>query len=1244
MRSTTQIRLALMALCLLTVSAARAGWRGTTAQDASITRTHAPGQVLVRFSPQAAAVIERTSAHKEVDLQKAGLSPSLNGLVGKYRIKRAVPVFRQYARSKQRIEALRKKEKAALTTAERHLLQRLNRAPKDANPADLSRIYKLEFDKAVPVEKILADLRSNPEVEFAQPNNIYECDQSPVTPNDPLFADQWGLFSIRADLAWGIQQGEDSVVVAVVDTGVQWNHPDLAANIWLNQAELNGSPGVDDDSNGFVDDIRGWDFVTVTDVYPGEDPGPPDNNPMDCYGHGTAVSGVVSAVTNNGMGVAGTTWFCKIMALRAGYKRPDGGGYLLESDIAEAMHYAADNGADVINMSFGGPDDPVMHLATGYAESAGCVLVASAGNSDTDAPHSPAAYQDIDVIAVSATDDIIDDCGGIYPDKKACFSSFGKWVDVSAPGLGIKTTDMTYGYSYWSGTSFSAPFTSAVAALVLSQFPDQNSTQVRLRVVATTDEIDSVNPTFEGLLGSGRINAYRALTEAGRPEVRVDGYAIVGDDSGYPDPGETVQMVVRLKNIWEDVRDVSAVLSTADAGITVINGNAQFGDIPSDSTAQNAVPFSFTVSEAVARGSAVEFTLALTGNGGDYSVVRRFQVKISYLWPVITRKSVESAPVLADLDLDGATDVIVASQDYKVYAINQRGDSIEGWPVQLDWEISDSPAVGDVTGDGEPEVVIDTSYISATGNLYVLDRTGRILPGWPAKVDYCRSPVLADLDKDGDLEIIVADSYLHVYQHDRTELAGWPVAPAAYARWSGPPAVGDIDNDGNLEIVLAAGQKLYIWKSDGTRFSSTYPIRITTALNCEIYSASLADIDGDGDLEIFMASNDGFLYAIHHTGEALTGWPVSAGGEKLFSSAVIGDLNGDGSLEIAGATNNKTVHVWRANGTPLPGWPKSCGVFGSTVTPALYDQDGDGTLEVFMGQYAWRHDGSTLPGWPRTDLTAASSPAVGRFDSLGVLGEILGTMYPAGAVRFLEAGPIPPRAPGNVWNVFRHDCRHTGNYGFAVSEAPVLGPMSDKTVAEDELLEFTISATDPNNDPLVLSASDLPAGASLETIATRRGYIEKRFLWTPGYGKGRTEPYTVTFAVEDSKGNRDSKAVAITVNNTVVFGTVYHESGEQAEPLPGAEVSLLSMDQAQVIASGVTDSMGKFKLYANSVADGEYLIRAAADGYVDYMGIAVLRDYSVLPFTVTLESGGTQSPAMDDGSTDVRVVPAPALP
>ena len=292
---------------------------------------------------------------------------------------------------------------------------------------------------------------SDYEIEAVFPNQLYEISEEP---NDPLYNQQWSIPMIQPEKFWKFTKGEGAVV-AVIDTGVDYNHVDLAENIWSNLREIPGN-GKDDDRNGYIDDVRGWDFVSgvIYNCAYNEDCSKEDNDPMDKHGHGTHVAGIIAARQNNAVGISGIAPEAKIMALRAGYSSGSS-AYLKTSDILEAITYAINNGADVINMSFAGSELSVLQEILDFAEQMGVVSVAAAGNNGSNRMIYPAAIES--VLAVGAIAD---------NSMKLHFSNFGTWVDIVAPGSWVMSTIPGDSYDIKSGTSMAAPHVAAIAALI----------------------------------------------------------------------------------------------------------------------------------------------------------------------------------------------------------------------------------------------------------------------------------------------------------------------------------------------------------------------------------------------------------------------------------------------------------------------------------------------------------------------------------------------------------------------------------------------------------------------------------------------------------------------------------------------------------------------------------------------------------------------------------------------------------
>ncbi len=338
-------------------------------------------------------------------------------------------------------------------------------------------------------EEIVTTLESDPRVEFAEPNYIYRAFR---IPNDPLFKQQWNLnntekpaVDIGITKAWDLQTGSRKVIVAVIDTGINYNHPSLKDNMWVNEAEKKGKPNIDDDGNGFVDDVYGYNFANNT------------GDPLDDQMHGSHCAGVIGAKGNDDIDVAGINWNVRMMALK--FLGSDGSG---STDSAvKAIDYAIKMKAKILSNSWGGSgSSKALKAAIVRANAAGILFVVAAGNDGSNndkIPTYPASYQQPNVVTVAS----IGPTGAL-----SSFSNFGKTVHVAAPGERVLSTVLK-GTEKLSGTSMATPHVAGIAALLLAQNPKMTAAEIKARLIATT-----LKPN--GLLGVtkyGLVNAYNAL-------------------------------------------------------------------------------------------------------------------------------------------------------------------------------------------------------------------------------------------------------------------------------------------------------------------------------------------------------------------------------------------------------------------------------------------------------------------------------------------------------------------------------------------------------------------------------------------------------------------------------------------------------------------------------------------------------------------------------------------------------------
>ncbi|MCU0917276.1 MAG: S8 family serine peptidase [Planctomycetes bacterium] len=466
-----------VALLLLVASASPAG-------ESLSSGRFVPDEIIVKLrtpTSEAGGVPQDLSDDKVLSLRDLPL------LRDRVRVREIKPILAATQRRPGTLRSPGGRGLSRLAETPNRLATRRNRATEAGGRLDLSRVYRVRVDlgSGVSLPQVLAAYRSRPDVEFAELNPILSvC----LNPNDRVYPDQWALGKIRVADAWDTCRGSSDVLVAVIDTGVDYNHPDLQGNLWTNDAERDGLPGVDDDGNGRVDDIRGYNFIYNT----------PD--PIDDHGHGTACAGVIAAVGNNSTDIAGVCWTAQIMPVKILGATGDG----TAADAVPAIHYAVANGADIISGSWGGAEDSsLLRDAIAYAHAEGVIVVAAAGNMGSDTPYYPAAYPN--VISVAATD---------WNDRRWNLSNYGDWVDLAAPGQDIVSLLATLpgrptlpGYvSRLSGTSLATPHVSGTCALLLAANPLLRYEELQ-RILTTT-----ADPIQPGICSSnGRLNVSKAL-------------------------------------------------------------------------------------------------------------------------------------------------------------------------------------------------------------------------------------------------------------------------------------------------------------------------------------------------------------------------------------------------------------------------------------------------------------------------------------------------------------------------------------------------------------------------------------------------------------------------------------------------------------------------------------------------------------------------------------------------------------
>ncbi|WP_291400763.1 S8 family serine peptidase [Daejeonella sp.] len=460
-----------------------------------------------------------------------------------------------------------------------------NNSPK-ADSIGLNRIYELNYSSKKNIVELINELLLDPKVEYAEPSYIYSTD---FVPNDPFYlSNQNFLRQVKADQAWDIIRNSSNSIIAIVDSGSDLDHVDLKANIIL----------------------PGKDLVGLSGSNPIEDNDPDVKS--DSTDHGVRVSGVASAVSNNGLGISSVAFNAKLMIVKAG---ADNNGKAIYRGY-EGIKYAADNGAHIINCSWGGPGGGSFGQdIINYAISRGSLVIAAAGNENSTTPSFPASYPG--VLGVAAVD---------ASDRKASYSNYGSTISILAPGDVFSTANANrYGFS--RGTSLSAPIVSSAAALVKARFPLFDMVQVREQLLATADNIDALNPSFAGKLGRGRLNVFRAVSDT-RPAIRNQKLTILDKANGSRPAEDTLRLFFDLKNILSPASAVIAKLSSSNPNIQILDQELAVGNMATSEIKRMVGPFRVYLKPTITENELVEFTITYTASN-PYTDQEKFQINVA---------------------------------------------------------------------------------------------------------------------------------------------------------------------------------------------------------------------------------------------------------------------------------------------------------------------------------------------------------------------------------------------------------------------------------------------------------------------------------------------------------------------------------------------------------------------------------------------------------------------------------------
>ena len=819
-----------------------------------------------------------------------------------------------------------------------------------SNP-NLERIYLLRFQIPVDLHTIKASYAVHPLIEAVEFNYVRQTQASEIIPNDPRFEEQWNLSLIDMPGAWAIEKGNPEVIIAVVDTGFDYTHEDLASQTWVNVDEIPDN-GIDDDNNGYIDDVHGWDFSQMPSSDGNENSQNGDNDPIDESGHGTHVAGIIGATVDNDVGIAGIAWNCTLMPIRGA-----GVAGIRDNRSASAIVYAVNNGARVINMSWGGRERSfVLRDAVDYAYARGVLMIAASGNESEGDSIFPAGYRK--VISVAATE---------QHKQKFYQSNFGASIDIGAPGNVILSTHINNRYRTLSGTSMATAHVSGVAGLIISKRPSLTHEEVRQILISTADPITE-SPE---LVGAGNLNAARALMASSSLRAHI---LSPETHSGGSNQIEFVGTAGGFKfDTWQLLYGLSAV----PTAFQPINAPSQ-----QQKTSESLLVWE---TSAVAEGL---YTVRLEVSSVEGKLLRdEVVVSVDRTPPQVRNVKVQNQITRGNY----ATVVSWSTDDFTINTLSQRAREatapfrpIEENSASREHFFSLSLGTGsyDLFITSRNDVGLETVEDNG-GKFYRAEAiSGAVSPNGFVETSTTLPPmhlasVTADFDRDGRIEIvglpIAADSVSGIEVHERTA-AGVYQLQYTSAIDAKPLAIDDTDGDGLLEILCGTRERVFLLES---MTQNGYPEKIIWETRF-LSSGQIVDLDGDGRKEIVGADNfNDSIRIFENRGndsydEMLVIKNETAGSNVFGEQFAIGDFNGNGIPELVTGDSEGELFVYESVGDNMliETWRIKLDVEDAYQLSAG-DLTGDGIPEFVVGGTVLEPDlPSMLPRWKYYVFTA----------------------------------------------------------------------------------------------------------------------------------------------------------------------------------------------------------------------------------------------------------------------------------
>ncbi len=861
----------------------------TTLHANAATPEITPGELLIRLTPEAATELQRLQSRS-----------ATTALFTKHHVESQKPIF-----------------------------------PTTIRSAKLQRTYLLRFSITTNLQKLKTTFEKSPLIEAVTYNYLRPTAVDTTVPNDPQYPEQWSLPSIKLPETWAVEKGNKDVIIAIIDSGIDYRHEDLKQKIWINPGEIPEN-GLDDDGNGYIDDVHGWDFTDAPNVQAVGDFMEGDNEPIDESGHGTHVAGIAGALPDNDIGIAGVAWNCPVMAVRAGLSLGDS-SRMQDDDSAAAIVYATDNGAHIINMSWGSQQQSyVIQDAIHYAHTHGVILIGAAGNSKEPDSFFPAAYQQ--VISVAST-----------TQHKHRFhrTNFGASVDIGAPGNAILSTHINNKYRTLTGTSMAAPHVAGVAALMLSKRPALTHEEVRHILIQTADVVlqENIDEPDPKLVGAGTLNAERALLSSGVMQARIHlpqtnsggshSITFIGTAGGYKfdywqllygrstvptsfepftDPVTTPKVrehfaTWNTTTIPEDVYTVRLIVTGRDRTQTHNQVVVMVDRSPPNI-------FSITATEALYGNRSTSIFSWATDDITRCTFYYRHSDRISTFVPIQERELGKEHLFSLDLTsgkyqfyitaLNNVGLKTIDNNNGEYYTINVTGHAISpnGY-VNTSLGISAlhiANTVADFDKDGLPEIVATP--------LTDLSPNSLILP---------KSLMIYERSLGGKYNLIHALSQ-NVSVAESVTSQNSNIDFATFRPWT----VDDTDADGLLEVLASDTERTFLLES---KTPKGYPTHIVWEMPF-ISSANSADLDRDGKIEIVgVDNNNNRILIFENSGNNLFDKTVEfineTDGKNIFAQQIaIDDFNADGHTDIVvgDSDGDLFVHTALANDTFTLQW------------------------------------------------------------------------------------------------------------------------------------------------------------------------------------------------------------------------------------------------------------------------------------------------------------------------------------